>query len=491
MPWGAGLLADEAPEPGSTVTSGLLVVAGEASLSESASRLAAALAWALPEGFELQGGLDAEAYRTSSKASGGSGEAAPVGLAWDSLRLVTGGVDLAIGPVALEVAIGLELEPGLVAITYAGVTVCSVEVGFAGGTFVGYVDLVPGEDSRLVAPALASATLLAPDLVVSLLDCPTELAFAEAPATYQVPLLDQLASEVLAVLGPELESLVPAALGLDLATTGTLATEGGGAARLSVLAGDGAGASTWQVVDDRLVVPFATAVEALSDACVPALALPDAPARKVPSLDGLGDRALLLNSAVAERAAAAGWVAGALCGDRLTREVELDRDALTAAWPRLAALPPDTALEARVWPDAVPALAFEDGQDGATARLAPGLLTVELLARRGDTLARLATMKVDLEITGDLVLGSDGGVWLDPRDVRVLGAGTAAGLIESPAEDVAAGLAVPLAEALVAHHAIWQLPPADGKAFDVVHVLDGYLVLSRAAEASTGDRHGN
>jgi hypothetical protein len=469
--WGAGVPAEMGPKlagPKST----LVVSVGPEGWAGASQVLSKALEGTFPLGLPLDGAGEIE------------GAGALISALWQDALVYFEGVELTVSPVGLELAVDLAMDqPLLIEVAIDGLAACVVSADVPAATLVFRVELWRDESGRITAAPGSEVTLDAGAISVEAIGCPAaELLGLDLEQPTEL-LGAALGQSVLDGIAPLVADVLPAGLGIDLATGWTVlyADDGVGAGQLSALirapqVGDGG--RLWTFADGRMVVPFGVLVDAEAHACVPPSALPAAAGSPVPTVDAKA--ALLLHEDIVRRAVAAQWLAGGLCLDRVTRGVTWQAGDLVGSWPELAAFTPKTPLSLRLWPEEAPGVvALAEGDDGVSALVSTGLFAVEVMGRLDGAWVRLATLRLALDVDASLdVDPGTGEVWLTPEAVAVTAAATDEGFVGAP--DLAAldALALPLAELLLSARPIWSLPPLPGGVPEEIRLAGAFLVFA-------------
>ncbi|MCB9787158.1 MAG: hypothetical protein H6744_10755 [Deltaproteobacteria bacterium] len=473
--WGQGLGSD-APPAGQATPNAMVLVLGEAGWSVAAQRVAKDLTAAFPDGLEFDSALPAPS----------DGGASAVGVGFESARLHTGAVELGVDPLGVTLEVTATLEPMALTLELGGQSLCEVSVAFDGAALRGTVALTRTKLGRVHAGGLGAVSLEAPGALVDLSECPdiglsAGGRFTGASDGYLTEaVLDAVALEAFNALAPTLADAVPEAMGLDIATDATVRFGddgvGEGWVRARVRASEAEQDNWWQLAGARLHVPYAVALETKGHPCAPAPDRAVAPPTAIPTVDA--EAALLLAPSIVEQAVWGLWRSGGLCGERIAHDLSWRADELAPGWPALDALPPETALTVRVWPDEAPELVLDTVGGEARAALSVPSWTLELYAELDGARVRLATITVGFEVEASFAVSADRAVWLVPEAVTVTAAGSAAGLLRAPAPEMAEGLAAPLADALLSARPIWWLPPFPLEPHDHVTLEGGYLVFA-------------
>lgn len=469
--WGAGVPAETGPQlagPKST----LVVSVGPEGWASAAQVLSKALEGTFPLGLPLEGEGEIE------------GAGALISVLWQGALVYFEGVELTVSPVGLELAVHLAMDqPLVIEVAIDGLAACVVAADVPAATLVFQVELERDESGRITAVPGSGVDLESGAISVEANGCPgAELLGLEWEQPTEL-LGAALGQSILEGIAPLLADVVPAGLGIDLATGWTVhyADDGVGAGQLRALVRApqvGDGGRLWTFADDRMVVPFGVLVDADAHACVPPGPLPAAAASPVPMVDAKA--ALLLHEDIVRRAVAAQWLAGGLCLDRVTRGVTWQAGDLVGSWPELAAFAAKTPLSLRLWPEQAPeVVALADDDDGVSALVSSGLFAVEVMGRLDGAWIRLATLRLALDVDASLdVDPGTGEVWLTPDAVAVTAAATDGGFVGAP--DVAAldALALPLAELLLSARPVWSLPPLPGGVPEEIRRHGAFLVFA-------------
>jgi len=332
---------------------------------------------------------------------------------------------------------------------------CSATFALAPGVLELVVDLTSDRLGRVQGLVKSGARWIGDSPTVALDNCGFTVGSSlDFGARFAVAAAQALADPIAAAL--------PSALGLDLALSWSgvvgLDTLGAGIVRASLRATADAVLS---FEGDWLAVHYDLGLEVDPHPCAGGFTLPDArPTTGSPSLAGT---ALALGAL--ERAIQAVWLAGAACGASAIalvpeplRSVPLSD--LAEDWPALANL-------ARLDPKATAALAFWPGDlptleaDPATAdalRIAIHGLQVDVMGQLEGAHWRLASIELDLEITGQLVTDINGFVHFDTFDVLATASSGAAGLATAPDLSKSGPLLAPIVRLLLESRPLLRLP---------------------------------
>ncbi|MEZ4265260.1 MAG: hypothetical protein R3F39_02690 [Myxococcota bacterium] len=473
--WSQGL-SSEAPTSTPATANGMVVVLGEAGWRVAAQAIAKDLSQSHPGGLVFDAGASVATDPTA------------LTVGFEGAALHTGPVAVEVDPLGVMLEIATSLEPTEITLEIGGQPFCEVAVAFQQGLLRGRLSLTRSKLGRVHAGVLSDVTLDAADAIVDLTDC-AELTAAAAGAQFKAggdtylseAVLDALGAQAFAALGPALADAVPDALGLDLAADATARFGDGvgeGWLRTRVRASEAEQANWWQLAGGRLHVPYAVAMEAKGHACAAGPAQTPPAAQSIPPV--VADAALLLADNLIGHAVWGWWRAGGLCGERIAGDLTWRADALLPGWPALAALPADSNITLRVWPDAAPEVLIEDGASGEapSVRVAIAPWTLEIFADIDGASVRLATLRAGLDIRAGLQVRPDRSVWLAPESVTVTATGGSAGLLDAPEAAVVERIAGPLANALVAARPVWWLPAFPLGPHDAVSHEAGYLVFA-------------
>lgn len=480
---GGGVLSTrplaEPPPNAPPVPNGMVVSLGPGAWQRASQQLTLDLVEEQSRGLIFDGDvLISDAF--PGLAAGGNA----VALTWQRAVMQLGAAELVVGPLGLAVDVSIVLEPVTVGLEIAGQPSCAAVVTVPEGFLKGWLSLTKTEGGKVQATPVGAAILDPIGLQVELLDCVEPLASAliTSQGAAVDALTSQLAGAAFATLVPTLATLVPAALGVDIATS------------VSVVFGDdGIGSGTldafvrvpetgrpqwWQFASERLVVPYTVGIwSAQPHACAAPFVTPKTASTPVPSVEA--DVAVLVHGGVVQRALSSLWRAGGVCLDRATSGASWTAEELAPVWPELARLEPGSRVQARLWPETGPEVSFAAGEGArAEALVDAGLWTVELLGELDGAWVRLATVRTSLEILASFEVDDGGAVWLTPEDVEVAGAGTSAGLLAAPALEIAEELAVELAGRVLDSGPVWALPATLHRESQRAEWVAGYVVFS-------------
>ena len=447
LPWGNGGLGDELP-PEAIDPNGLVRVIGPEDLVAAAWRLTNLVPVRWADGLAIGDTLALE-------VGGAAVDADIVGIVvWP------GPIQLGLAPEGLRVDLGITIAPAPVALADGIGGPCAPAISAEG--LVLELRLALGTDKlgRVQAVLVGDPSFVGPAPAVDWSGCGAE-ALQPALDALTAALWRALAGATADALAPDLQTTVPRALGLDLATgvTGTVAADaiGSGFARLSVAAIEPEGAPVWSRVGDALVVPYGVGITADGHPCMPALALPQIGASALPGAGSAEPGSVLLSARVVRQALTAVWLAGAACGAHATGGIEVPADDLAAAWPALGRLPANTPLSIQLWPREAPSVGLAiGGADRLT--VGTGLVDVDLYAELDGAEVRLASMTIDVDAVLGVWIGPTGVVTVTPEDVTLRATGTRAGLLVAPPLAAAEAVVTPIVIALLDGRPLLALP---------------------------------
>jgi len=294
-----------------------------------------------------------------------------------------------------------------------------------------------------------------------------------------------IAADVLAALAPGLETALPSALGVGLGTRVEMVMAdpglGEGSAVFELIAPEGVGDKPWSFSEGQLYLFFTAGTGGARHPCVPAddNNPPTAPSLPVPQVNAGQTTTLMLSEAALLRSLHLTWLAGRLCGDRATAEVELPLEEAVAAWPELGALG-ETTLSARAWPQAAFEAAIDESAEGdPELTVSTAAVRVEVYASVDDARVLVTAFTLGMTVSGPLQVSDTGEVWLDSTAISVTSATEVGEGILAPPANIAATLGEPLAVAVLNHSPVWQLPDLPVAQTNVdISRLEGYLVFS-------------
>ncbi len=478
----------EPPPNAPPLPNGVVVSLGPGAWQEASQQLTVDLARELSRGLIFDGEVVASDAFTGLAVGGGV-----VTLGWEAAVMELGAIDLVVGPLGLAVDVAVELLPVTLSVEIGGQTSCTAVVSIPEGFMRGGLSLTKTKTGKVQASPVGHAALEPLGMAVELSDCVEPLAIAlgtgETDALNAVTA--HLAEAAFATLIPTLATLVPAALGVDIATSVSVAfgDDGVGAGQLDafVRVPQTGRPQWWQYASERLVVPYTVGIwSAQPHACAaPFVAQPNA-SLPVPAIDA--DVAVLVHGGLVQRALTALWRSGGVCLDRATRHASWTAEELTPVWPALAHLAPGSRIRARLWPEEGPAISFSTGPGGrAIATVDTGLWSVELLGELDGAWVRLATVRTDLEVDAGVEVDEDGAVWLSPEDVTVAASGTSAGLLSAPPAAIAQALAAELAVGVLDAGPVWMLPAPLLRGARAAEWVAGYVVFSDGRSGPDSD----
>ena len=474
-PWGMGINTDKGLPPNATAN-GIVVVLGDEAFARASARLTNTLQKNWPDGIVLSGetSLDGQSI--------GLGE---LTIIYKELWLDLGLIDVQSYKDELGVELTIESPYVEIQVLSDGVEVCSETLAFHG-----FIDsrVSLGQDKvGRVQSTMIDATMVGIEKANATFG-PCD--YALGPVLFHDGMQEvgqSLASQLSGSLGPVLEASLPGALGLNLAMDYAVSLGDNpaelGMGRGQVRASPAPDETFWTFVDGRIAVPFAVSLDADQALCVPEQALPHPPSKLMPQLKDEPDAVLFLNAAVATKALAVAWQTGLICDDRLAASVDLPVQLLRSMWPALENFGSDAPLNVRVWPRATPKMSLLDGEFGATLRLETGLIRLEIMIAYDDTWLRVATIEVEAEIEGPLLVDSNGIVHLDPMAIDVVTVDAVDGLYRGPDIEAIEAMTDTLVQSVLTERALFQLPPLATEAGQLTIELKGdYLSFNKVTE---------
>jgi hypothetical protein len=464
-PWTASAPSD--PPAVSPLPNGVVVSLGEASFNVASTLLEEAMASRWPEGLALKNasGLALVEYEPGTDV--------PV---WADAHVVVHELSLSGSAVGLELTLDLSLQP----MTLYGADdpdeLCPRHVAFEHGSWTVPLRLTRSKLGEVQATAESAGEMAAQWMVSDADPCGQEDGGeANAPGAGELPV--ELAAALVMELSPWLSDALPAALGLNLATTAALTDGSSESATLvfdlrTSLSDD---ATWWHWSQSQLVVGFDTRISATADPCVPDVETNPITATAIPATDAA--RVWLVHTGTIKGALAGLWRSGRFCADRPASITWAAQDWINE-WEALDRLDDQARILARVWPREAPEALFEPTETGAEMTLTTGAWTLELYGPYQDADVRLATLEIDVQVRGDLAVGPERGVWIEVGEVALNAFSAQDGLIAAPSEATVLALLSGWIETLAASTPMTWLPPTPQLAEVSVSVDGDYLLFA-------------
>ena len=474
-PWGLGLNTEKAP-PEDTTANGLIVILGDEAFARASARLTNTVKKNWPQGLVLEGNATLE---------GDSIGLGSLTIEYEELWLELGLIDVQSYEDSFGVQVSIESPYVKVRVLDGDEEICSETLAFH-GLIDSRISLGQDKYGQVQSTMIDAAIIGVEKTNEDFGPCD----YALGPVLFHDAMQEvgqSLATDVSMTVGPTLEESMPKALGLNLAMDYAVALGdnpaelgmGRGRIRASSVAND----NFWSYVDGRVVVPFSVSLDSEQALCVPEEPLAHPPAKLIPPMEEKQDTVLLVNASVAAKALKVAWQTGLVCDDRLASSIDVPVQSLRTIWPALETFGSDAQLTVRIWPRDNPQIEFLSLDDSAFLHLETGLVRVEVMVEYDETWLRVATLEVEVEVEGPLLIDPNGSVLLDPINIAVVTVNAFDGLHRSPNFEAIEAMTKALTRSVLADRALLQLPPFATEAGMLGIELDGdYLSFNKIAE---------